>query len=616
MANPTKINHYLDQEKDLVSHLTDHLPIGIYRTTIDGKIKYANKALSKMLGYSFEELENIRVSDLFLNPLERNAEIEILASSDKISASQVIQLKTKSGNIIIVKDTIKIIRDKTNEIICFDGILEDITDKKRAEDALKESQTRYKTLANITLEGIIIHKNGIIIDVNPSAQKMTGFDMDSLIGKKILDFIHPDSKEVAQQNIMNKYVGVQELKLVRADKSSFIAEAEGNNVLIDEKEYRVVAFRDITKRKEIEKEILSLSTAVKQSPTSIVITNTDGIIEYVNPKFTEVTGYTHQEVIGKNPSILKTEHTAPQEYKDMWDTISNGETWNGEFLNKKKDGSHYWELASISPIIDETRSIIKYLAVKEDITERKNTEVALLDSEKKLSQANATKNMFFSIIAHDLKGPVGNFSEILNLCRANLDNISSDELEEYLNMLSILSTKTNNLLDDLLLWARIQMNTIEINFQKVNVANLMQESAEMVKEKADKKNIEIVINTENTWIETNKSSLKTVIRNFLTNAIKFSYDDSIVELSAITSKEKNKIVFSIADHGVGIPKEDVNKLFKIETSFSTYGTNKEKGTGLGLILCKELANKINGSVWVESKENKGSTFYLAVPLQG
>ncbi len=605
---------YANQEKDLVNHLTAHLPIGIYRTSVDGKIVYANEALARMLEFSLEEIHQLSVSDLFFDQRERQAEIDILTQKDKTTTKQVISLKTKTGKEIIVKDTVKIVRDKSGEVIFFDGILEDITQKQRAEDALVESEARYKILTDLTMEGIIIHDGGIVVDINPSATKLTGYTLDYIKGKNVLKFIHPDSLKFAKENMQTQVSGPYELKIIRADKTWFVAELEAKNVFVDGKELRVVAFKDISERKKTEQEILSLSTAVKQSPSSIVITNIDGIIEYVNPKFTEVTGYEFEEVVGKNPNILKTEHTSSEDYKEMWETITSGETWRGEFLNKRKDGSHYWELASLSPIMDDTGNIIKYLAVKEDITERKKTEVALINSEKKLSKANATKNMFFSIIAHDLKGPVGNISQILDLFKDNFNDISNDEKLDYLNILSSLSTKTNKLLEDLLLWARIQMNTIEITFEEVNLKTLISNTIELIIEKAREKNIKIVSKVDSILLNTNESSLKTVIRNLLSNAIKFSNDQSKVEIKTNIPESNTKVIISIKDHGVGISQENIDKLFKIETSFTTYGTNNEKGTGLGLILCKELIEKVNGTIWVESQEDVGSTFSISIPL--
>ncbi len=614
MSDQEKYNEYLSQGKDTVSNLTDHLPVGIYRTTIKGEIIYANPALANMLGYNLTEIINISVKDLYPDSNERKSEIKLLTQYSKTSSSKQICLKKKDGSTITVRDTVTVVKDSQNKIICFDGILEDITAKIKAEEALKESQAKYKILTDLTIEGIIIHNNGIIIDTNTSLQKMTGYTEEYLKGKSIFEFIHPDSKELARKNIENHFSGSYEINLIKKNKSIISAEVEVNNVLIDNKEYRVVAVRDTTSKKNIENEIRSLSTAVKQSPASIVITGTNGIIEYVNPKFTEITGYSYDEAIGQNPRILKTEHTKSGDYKEMWETISKGNTWTGEFLNKKKDGTQYWELASISPIIDEKGNTIKYVAVKEDITVRKKTENALKKSEKDLLQANATKNVFFSIIAHDLKGPVGNFTQLLSLLKENFNEISNDEKIDYLNLLSGLSVKTNTLLNDLLLWARIQMNTLEFTIESKNLKTVINSSVDIVEERAKEKEIKIITNIDDINAEINESSVKTVIRNLLSNAIKFSQRNSKIEINS-KILDNNIVEISVKDSGVGISKENIVNLFKIETTFTTYGTEKEKGSGLGLIICKELIDKNGGTIRVESVENEGTTFYFTVPLK-
>ncbi|HRW63061.1 MAG TPA: PAS domain-containing sensor histidine kinase [Bacteroidales bacterium] len=495
MADHLKYIDYLRGKKDVVRSLTDQLPVGIYRTTPDGKILYANPALARMLEYSTDEIYKLTVSDLYADEELRNEEIKIFQSISSDTSSKEILLKTKSGKLIIVKDTVNIIRNRKGNVKYFDGVLEDITAQKKAE-----------------------------------------------------------------------------------------------------------------------REILQLMAAIKQSPVSIVITGLDGKIEYVNPKFTDVTGYTYDEAIGKNPNILKTEHTKSEDYKEMWEIISAGKTWRGEFLNKRKDGSLYWELASISPIIDDNGKIIKYVAVKEDITARKATEDALIISEKELKEANATKNMFFSIIAHDLKGPLGSFVQLLQLFKDNFNEISNEEKLDYLNILIGLSNKTNNLLEDLLLWSRIQMNSIDFSVQNVKLIDLANEAVDQLSQKAKEKNIQIEVEINNKLqVCVNANSVITVIRNILSNAIKFSHSESTVKINA-RLKEKD-VIIAIQDNGLGIPEENINKLFKIETAFSTYGTNKEKGTGLGLILCKELIQKNGGKIWLQSKENEGTTIYFSLPLE-
>jgi hypothetical protein len=494
MANHLKFINYLRGEKDIVRSLTDQLPIGIYRTSFDGKILYANPTLARILEYDLAELYKLNSNDLFIRKEQRNQEIESLLKTPNEKVTQELHLRTKSGKTIIAKDIVNVIRNRRGNIKYFDGVLEDITSTRNAE-----------------------------------------------------------------------------------------------------------------------KEILKLSTAITQSPASVIITDLKGNIEYVNPKFSEVTGYSASEVLGKNPKILKTEHTTSDSYQEMWETISSGGTWRGEFLNKRKDGTNYWELASISPIIDNQGNTIQYLAIKEDITKRKAIQDALIKSELELKQANATKNMFFSIMAHDLKGPIGSFYQLLSLYKDNFDELSNNEKLDYVNILLGLSGKTNNLLEDILLWARIQMNTLEFETGNYNLNNIITETIYLLKERTSEKDITIISDVNNEIdVNVNRDSVKTILRNLLSNAIKFSPRKSKIKISAKLANNKEFIQISIQDKGVGIPKENLDKLFKIESTFTTYGTEKEKGTGLGLILCKELVNKNGGKILVESKEGVGSTFIFTI----
>lgn len=497
MADHLKYINYLRGEKDIVRSLTDQLPIGIYRTSFDGKILYANPTLAKMLEYDLGELYKLNSKELFIKKEQRDKEIQSLLQTPDDKVTQELHLKTKSGKTIIAKDIVNVIRNRKGNIKYFDGVLEDITSTRNAEQ-----------------------------------------------------------------------------------------------------------------------EILKLSTAVTQSPVSIILTDLKGNIEYVNPKFTDVTGYAASEVIGKNPRILKTEHTASDSYKEMWEIISSGGTWRGEFLNKHKDGTNYWELASISPIIDNQGNTIQYLAIKEDITERKAIQDALIKSELELKQANATKNMFFSIMAHDLKGPIGSFYQLLSLYKDNFNELSKDEKLDYVNILLGLSGKTNNLLEDILLWARIQMNTLEFETGNYSLNNIITETIYLLKERCSEKDITIISDVNNEIdVNVNRDSVKTILRNLLSNAIKFSPRKSKIKISAKLTNNKEFIQISIQDKGVGIPKENIDKLFKIESTFTTYGTEKEKGTGLGLILCKELVKKNGGEIRVESKEDIGSTFHFTIPIK-
>ncbi|MFC2136688.1 PAS domain S-box protein [Bacteroidota bacterium] len=456
--------------------------------------------------------------------------------------------------------------------------------------------------------------------VNPQFTKVTGYSLDEVEGKnpRILKTDTKTKEEYAQlyKDLLAGKVWNGEFLNKKKDGSLYW-ELAIISPIKDEKG-EIVNFvgvkEDITKRKEYEKEILRLNTAVIQSPASIIITDTDGNIEYANPVFLKKSGYTYEEVIGKNPRILKSGYTTDKEYKTLWETIISGKVWNGEFLNMRKDGSKYWELATISPIIDDDRKIINYIAVKEDITKQKQIEDALTESNTKLQEANVTKDKFFSIIAHDLKSPIGALLNMVELLNNSYDTFTQDEIKYWINALYQSSSNTFNLLENLLTWSSIQRNAITYNPQHFDLFTLIDDNLDLLEASRSKKNISIKNNSAlSIFVFADKQMITAVIRNLLSNAIKFTRIDGNIQIN--TELLNNDFVkLNISDDGIGMSEDKISQLFKLDIDISTKGTDGEKGTGLGLILCKEFIDKNKGKIWVESEEGKGSKFSFTIPL--
>ncbi len=261
----------------------------------------------------------------------------------------------------------------------------EITEHKRAKEELRKSETRFRALVETTSDWVWeVDQNVRYTYVSPKVKDFLGYEPEEVIGKSPFQLMPPDEAErianlfgdiaKAQKpfvRLENVNIHKNRQKVVMETSGVPIFDASGNLI-----GYRGID-RDVTERKRIEEELRKLSNAVKQSLVSVVITDTKGNIEYVNPKFTQLTGYTLDEVIGKNPRILKSGKTSSSEYKRLWDTITSGREWRGEFCNKKKNGEFYWDYASISPIRNSEGVITHFLAVKEDINERKNFEAQL-----------------------------------------------------------------------------------------------------------------------------------------------------------------------------------------------------------------------------------------------
>ena len=249
---------------------------------------------------------------------------------------------------------------------------------------------------------------------------------------------------------------------------------------------------------------------------------------------------------------------------------------------------------------------------------QKNEKINLQNKEfeiltQQLTEANNTKDKFFSIIAHDLIGPISGMHEIIKLFYHEFDSYSGEEKIEMLNHLQISSWNTYSLLDNLLTWSRIQSNKISFKPEEFWVHNSINLIINQLKISANNKNIAIENNShENLLIYADKNSFLAIIRNLISNAIKFTPFNGIIRIN--TENLINSTVISVSDNGIGMNHSQVDELFKIENTKSTPGTNNERGTGLGLILCKEFVEKNNGKIWVRSERGIGSTFSFSIPL--
>ena len=322
------------------------------------------------------------------------------------------RIRTKLGDWKWVQDSGKVVeRDADGKPLREVGTLLDITERKRAEEELKESEKRFRSLSDAAFEGIAITDQGRVVDVNRQAAEMLGYTVAEMIGRPVVDFVAADSVAVVAERMGLGSEGRYEHSFRRKDGSVFPGEAHARALPYHGRQLRVTALRDITERKRAEEEQARLSRAVEQSAESVVITNPDGTVVYVNPAFERVTGYTRDEVIGQNPRILKSGRQGEAFYRAMWDTLVRGGVWNGRLVNRRKDGTLFEEDATIGPVRDASGRLVNYVAVKRDVS----TE-ALLQQQLVQSQKMEAVGRLAGGVAHDfnnLLGVIIGYSEIV-----------------------------------------------------------------------------------------------------------------------------------------------------------------------------------------------------------
>jgi PAS domain S-box-containing protein len=608
-------------------NLFDKANEGLILLTMDGKIAEVNQSFAMMHGYTVSELKNMDIRDLDVlreSAFESRAEV-----MRRINAGEVVRFEVehfhKDGHSFFISNTVsKINIDDQQFYLAFH---QDITERKQAEVALQKSEELYRKLLNTIPDIIVI--TDIEGNITYASDKLDSFlenvPKENIYGKNMLSFIaeHDLPRAIENTNLMfNNALGVKEYQLKFSNNISLDAEINGDIIRDRENNPLGIVFviRNINERKRLEEEkrrtdsrILTLSMAIEQSPVTTVITDLAGNIEFVNPKFTETTGYTAEEAIGKNSRILKSGDKPDTEYKELWDTILSGQNWHGVFQNKRKNGELYWESAVISAVRDNEGAITHFLAVKEDITDRKKSEEEIKRKNEQLIQLNAEKDKFFSIISHDLRGPFNGFLGLTRVMAEDLQDFTKEQIQKMAASMRDSATNLFGLLENLLEWSRLQRGITTFEPQSFLLMPMMAETMRPVMDSANRKGIEISVEIPNDLeVFADEYMLASTIRNLASNAVKFTTKGGKVTIAANTIPG-NSVEFSIMDTGIGMYPEMVHDLFRLDVQTNRKGTENEPSSGLGLLLCKDFVEKHGGTLWVESEEGKGSVFYFSIP---
>jgi PAS domain S-box-containing protein len=471
--------------------------------------------------------------------------------------------------------------------------------------------------------------NGVIVMINQTELDWLGYTREEVIGIKTFhDLCTLQSQKVFEENFprfkAQGWIKDLEFELIRKNGSTFPVLLNATAIYDAHGKYlhsRSTLF-DITERKRAEEAARKLSQAIEYSPATVVITNRDGVIEYVNPTFCEVTGYTLEEAIGQNPRILKSGVHAPEYYQAMWSVLTAGQHWHGEFCNKKKNGELYWEYASISPIKNEYGETTHYVGVKEDVTERKKAEEALRESRDELSIANAAlekaahlKDEFLASMSHELRTPL---TGILGLSEALQLKTYGELNERQLKTIGTIQESGRHLLElinDILDLSKIEAGKLELQFSPCSIADICQASLQLIKGMAHQKrqNINYTPLTEPILVRADARRLKQILVNLLSNAVKFTPEGGELGLE-IQAKESERVVkLTVWDKGIGMKPETMPKLFKPFTQLDSSLSREYSGTGLGLSLVKRLTEMHNGGIEVESTFGEGSRFTISLP---
>ena len=501
----------------------------------------------------------------------------------------------------------------------FVAIFDVITERKLIEERIKESEARYRTLFEAASEGILIadNKTRKLRYTNPAICKMLGYSSEEMLEMTITD-IHPkevfgqavslfDSQEPGEKRLI-------QFPLIRKDGGEIFANISATTSFIDGKKCNIGFINDITELMESEKERLLLATAIDQIDEYILITDIAGVVQYINPSFEKITGYTRKEAINKTPRILKSGKHNDDFYNTLWDTILSGKTWKGHFFNKKKDGAIYEEEASISPIRNYAGDITNFVSVKRDVTNEVVMEQRFRESQKMEAIGTLAGG-----IAHDFNNIL---SAIIGYTELSLDSVSEDS-QIYSDLTRILraGNRARDLINHILTFSRQR----EQEKSPILITPIIKETLKLLKASLPssieiRKEIEPVPGT----VLADPTQIHQVIMNLCTNAGHSMKDNGgILEVSLSKADLDSGFCLEhpglvpgkylelmVSDTGQGIAPEILPRIF------DPYFTTKEKsgGTGLGLSVVNGIVTGCGGAVTVYSEPGKGSTFKVYLPI--
>lgn len=526
----------------------------------------------------------------------------------------------------------------------FIGFISDITERKKADEKIKKINSEleerveertaellktikeisdYKYALDESSIVAITDQKGIIRHVNDNFCKISKYTEKELLGQDhriINSGYHP--KEFIRNlwvTIANGTIWKGELKNKAKDGTHYWVDTTIVPFLNElNKPYQYLAIRsDITSRKEAEenlektlKEISDYKYALDES-SIVAITDQKGIIRYANHNFCKISKYSYEELIGQDHRIINSGYHPKDFIRNLWMTIANGKIWRGELKNKAKDGTFYWVDTTIIPFLNKLGKPYQYVAIRADITQRKQAEEEILilneELENRVKERTEELESFTYSVSHDLRSPLRAVNGYARILEEDYQSLFDNEGKRLLGEVQANAAKMGALIDDLLSFSRLGKQ--EINRSFINMADLTRTAIQEVNH-ADSLKTEMRLG-KLLPLQADYSLMLQVMINLLSNAIKYSSQNEkpVVE---ITSKAgDNEIIYTICDNGVGFDMEYAHKLFGVFQRL--HSAEEFSGTGVGLAIVKRIITKHHGKIWAEGKVNKGATFHFSLP---
>ncbi|HPO61803.1 MAG TPA: PAS domain S-box protein [Candidatus Kapabacteria bacterium] len=561
---------------------------------------------------SFDNLNKLNIESLLIIPLFLKAKLW-----------GYISFIDNKNNRNFNNDEINLLKFATN-------IFATALINKQCREKLNQSEQQYKIIVENAFDAIYLMKNKRYDYVNPQFVQLTGYSYEELTANnfnfEIL--ISEESKKYIKERYEARLNGIAidnkyEVNILRKDGITVPVEINTVSIGIKGEVAVLGIMREISERKRFENALKesehSYRTLTENIPGLVyrVYVQEKNKVVFYNNMLEKFLGYSDNEIQSSDYNFLEKFILPEDKYrieKEIVQALNDKQVYDIEFRIKDINGNIKYLMGRGKPVFDKNDNLLFVDGVFFDNTKQKEVE-------KELNETIASKDKFFSIIAHDLKGPLAGFMGYTKTLVNEFNKLTFNEIIDITTTLSESAQKLYSTLENLLEWSRTQTGRIEFKPELIDLREIAFNITYILKQNANDKNIMLVSNIfDETIVKADKNMITTVIRNLVANAIKFTDDYGRVTISAkeitesIGGLQKKSYLVSVEDNGIGIDDAGLSKLFRIDENVTSIGTSGEKGTGLGLILCKEFIEKHNGRIWAESQHGKGSSFNFTIPV--
>ncbi|RKX17923.1 MAG: hypothetical protein DRP35_10115, partial [Candidatus Zixiibacteriota bacterium] len=493
----------------------------------------------------------------------------------------------------------------------------DITSRINLEEKIRQSEAQYRLLAENSTDGIALFENDELVYMSPSYTKILGDYLEINRIEEMFDYIHPDDLPKIKQQVKK----IKAEKVERDISQYRIRKSDGSYAWFEDiihsefnergNQIRVILnSRDITKRIEAQDELKEKEKQLEMLLTNmsdfLFLIDKDGIIKYTTPYTLNYFGYDETGISGKSFFEFIYPPDLERLIQDFSQAVNEKSIGRKAYRVVRKDSSFFWMEINGNSI---ENGHLEFVIVGRDITERIKIQEQLKKQHTELAELNATKDKFFSILAHDLRSPFNQIMGFSDLLSKNMHQYDTEKIAHFVGIIRNSSVKAYQLLENLLNWSMAKRGMMEFYPVTLNIIPLVKEETNRLSEQIKTKNIDLKLQeSSNIFLSVDENMFRIIIRNILNNAIKFTPLNGKINIDL---KEKdNEIIITIKDNGTGMEQSQIHSLFELSENRSSEGTQGEKGTGLGLLVVKEFIDKHKAKIEVNSEKDRGTEVQL------